>query len=401
MQRMSPFSWLRCGLSTYTGAANLPQLFASNLAQAYFAHYYAVPEMMAVAQAQYGKHLLILKDLLDSPSMVNTNQLVQGIMIMLIFAYLIPTAPNAGNVHTSALANIVESWGLHQYRSTLDVSGLNLCRTVITCNAMQRRKRTFFEEPKWMNVGTWLLTDTLVCKLMDAHVVLPGLLEDFDNLCSSNVSPKVWFQKHELLKHRTIELINLHFTWRWEWERQSTDQVWAIPCPPTSHVPRDECTGEPLYPTLFRFSKFVNTAEICRYNGALATLFHLAHDIWGDNSYLNLLDRFMPPDMVHPVRRSPLYLPSDPGLGLRTVAAEHIRSIEIALSHETHLSSRGLILLLSLSQTYRVLSAGDPLKDWIRRMCGRSEKVGGPKTGREWKLEQSHWKRCFVDAEVR
>ncbi|KAL8803969.1 MAG: hypothetical protein Q9182_002841 [Xanthomendoza sp. 2 TL-2023] len=404
MGRVSPFSWLRGRLSTYAGAATLPQLFAGNLTQAYFAHYYTVPEMMAVAQVRYGKHLLMLRKLLGSPSIVNTDQLVQGIMLLLLFEMLSPTSSAAWSMHTSALANIIENLGPDQCQSIADVSGQNMCRALILLHllqlghAMQLRKRTFLEAPKWRKFGTWLMEDRFIGRFMDAHELLPGLLEDFDSLCSSNASPKVCFEKLGLLKHRTIGLINLHLTWRWEWERRYGDQVWAVPCPPTSHVPRDEFTGDPLYPTLFRFSMYNHSAVIGRYNSTLATVFHLAHDIWGDHSYLNLLDRSIRPDMMHRARRSPLCLPSDPGFGLRTAAAEHIRSIEMALSQEINLSSGGLILLTSVSNTYKLLSVGDPLRDWIRRMCGRSEKVGEAEMMRDWKLEPGHWKRYFVEA---
>ncbi|KAL8678371.1 MAG: hypothetical protein Q9186_005265 [Xanthomendoza sp. 1 TL-2023] len=110
MRRVSPFSWLRCGLSTYTGAANIPQLFAGNVAQAYFAHYFFIPEMMAVAQAQYGKHLVILRKALDSPNIVNTNHLVQGMMLVVLFEMLNSTSPNAWTMHTGALASIIEGY---------------------------------------------------------------------------------------------------------------------------------------------------------------------------------------------------------------------------------------------------------------------------------------------------
>lgn len=215
---------------------------------------------------------------------------------------------------------------------------------------------------------------------------MPGLLEDFDNLCSSDSPPGICFSTLSLLRARAIDLINSLFHWRWDWERQNAQQVWLVPCTIASCSPLDTVTNEPIHATLFQFSTFAGIAHICSYNGTLTSLLNLAHDIWGDDSYLTLLDRSTPIDLLRSTRRSPLCLPSDPELSLQTAAAEQIRTIELPLSQESHVSSRALILLSSLRETYRVLPMDDPLRHWIRRICSRSGKADGVRAGETYEV---------------
>lgn len=149
--------------------------------------------------------------------------------------------------------------------------------------------------------------------------------------------PAATFATLSHLQNRTVDLLNSLIIWRWEWERQLSDQVWIIPLIPTSQIPRDATTYEPLYPTLFEFSSVVRLGEISRYYGILAILLNLLRDICSDDpAYTNLLDLSTPADLLDRTHRSPLCLPSDPGFSSRNAAAEHIRSVEKALDQETH-----------------------------------------------------------------
>ncbi|KAL9626542.1 MAG: hypothetical protein Q9204_007221 [Flavoplaca sp. TL-2023a] len=240
------------------------------------------------------------------------------------------------------------------------------------------RKRTFFESPEWRLAGSEDLPSELLNQIADINIQVPGLLEDFDNLCSSDVPPAATFSTLSHLQNRIVDLLNTLITWRWEWERQHSDQVWTMSLPPSSQIPRDATTDEPIYPTLFEFSSVVRMGEMCRYNGILAILLNLLRDICSDETaYINLLDLSTPADLLHHTHRSPLCLPSDPDFSPRNAAAEHIRSVEKALEQEVHVSSTGLIIVLMLNLTYKALPAGDTLRSWIKRIYLHSSSAHG------------------------
>ncbi|KAL8915675.1 MAG: hypothetical protein Q9172_006770 [Xanthocarpia lactea] len=332
-----PFSWLHDGMHAHTEKASLLNHFALNLAQAFFGQYHSLPQVMDAAQAKYGRHLLMLKECLNAPSMISSNDLFNAILTAVLFEMITQISQHAWLVHMHALTRIIQ-----------------------IAEAIMHRKRTFFEEPEWRLAAPQILPGDLLNRLVDVHIQIPGLLEDFDNLCTSDFTPKACFSAFCHVRDRSITLINTLFAWRWEWERQHGDQVWSVPRPQSSYGPYDS-TGNPIYSTSFEFSNFCRMGEIGRYNSMLVMLLDLLGDICGDdNAYMNLLDRRIPSDLLDRPDRSLLSLPSDPELCSRTAAAEHVRSVESVLLHDSHVSSTGLIVVSTLNITYKALPADDP-----------------------------------------
>lgn len=217
---------------------------------------------------------------------------------------------------------------------------------------------------------------------------MPGLLEDFDTISSTALTPEAKAVAFASLLDRVIVQVNHLFSWRWCWERLYGDAAWLVPASPSSCVPRDQITGEPLFSTLVYFTSFIHAHEVTGYNSVLCILFDLAYSICSDDSYLTKVDRSIPPDLQHTTRRSPLCLPSDPELSLHTAAAEHVRSVQYVLSEEKHIAASGLFLLLSLDLTYKALPINDPLTSWIRRICRQISTLSGFKVGSTFKPAQ-------------
>ena len=230
---------------------------------------------------------------------------------------------------------------------------------------------------------------------------MPGLLEDYDNISTGSLSPGTKSSALSSILDRVIAQINLLFNWRWWWERQNRDSPWLVPCSPSSLVPRDHLTRQPLFPTLIYFRHFNHVHEIARYNSTLTILFDLAHTICGDDSYLAKVDRSVPTDLQHTTHRSPLCLPSDPELSVYTAIGEHVRSIEYALSEEEFVATSGLFLLLGLNLTYKALPIDDPLTGWIRRICRQIGTLSGFNVGVKFKpaetvTKEMHWSRFYL-----
>ncbi|KAL9599065.1 MAG: hypothetical protein Q9219_004099 [cf. Caloplaca sp. 3 TL-2023] len=374
----SGFSWLRSGLDNNTVKLSVSHLFTRNLAQAFFGHYHHLPEVMANARVEYGKHLLILKKQLNTPSSVNDFNMFHGIMAAVVYEFVVMTSPDAWGTHVLALAKIMQSRGPEAYQEMPERATFGMCRVMIVGHAMQKRTRTFLEEPQWKISGPWLLPDALQDKLTDVQVYMPGLLEDYDNSCDARLSPGAKSIALTSVLKRVITQINHLFAWRWEWERQHQEAVRLVPCSPSSCVPRNPLTGEPLFPSLIYYSSFMQSHEMARYNSTLVVLFDLARDICGDDSYLLHLDRLIPVDLRRTSRRSPLCLPSDPEVSLLAAAEELVRSVEYALSEEAHIAASGLYLLLSLNSVYRALPVEQRhLRGWIRRVCRQIGTLSG------------------------
>ncbi|KAL8849419.1 MAG: hypothetical protein Q9221_005591 [Calogaya cf. arnoldii] len=396
----SPFSWLNYGLMPETGNASISHRFTQNLTQAFFGHYFALPQVMKAAQMEYGRNLLILKKALDLPGVITSEDLFRGILTAGMFELITQTSSTAWITHVSALAKIIQSRGPSAYQSLSGLSTIALTHSVIvrssrrastciptvfivmqTSYAIMHRKRTFFDSPIWRHTVSQHLPGYLLKQLANINIQVPGLLEDYDNLCSSEAPPSITFARHHNLRNRTIELLNSLFAWRWQWERQNADQVWEIPSPATSQVPFDEATRKPSYSTHFEYPDSIRRGEMGRYNGILCILLGLLRDICdvdnNSNDSIHLLDRSIPVDLLYRSHRSPLCLPSDPELSYRNAAAEHIRSVEAALTQESHVSSTGLIFVLGLNMTYKALSAEDVLRQWIQRIYWQSSSAGG------------------------
>ncbi|KAL8784322.1 MAG: hypothetical protein Q9213_004031 [Squamulea squamosa] len=105
---VSPFSWLHHSLLAQDGNMDISHRFARNLAQAFFGHYFSLPQVVMTAQAGYGSHLLMLKKLLDVPAMINSEQLVQGILAAVIYELIMETSADAWIKHVLALARVIE-----------------------------------------------------------------------------------------------------------------------------------------------------------------------------------------------------------------------------------------------------------------------------------------------------
>ncbi|KAL8646784.1 MAG: hypothetical protein Q9226_006712 [Calogaya cf. arnoldii] len=377
----TPFSWLNYGLMPENGNASISHRFTQNLTQAFFGHYFALPQVMKAAQMEYGRNLLILKKALGLPGVMTSEDLFRGILTAGIFELIMQTSSTAWITHINALAKIIQSRGPSAYQSLSGKPAIALCHYVITGYAIMLRKRTFFDSPTWRLTVSQHLPDDLLKQLADLNIQIPGLLEDYDNLCSSEDPPSVTFATHYDLRNRTISLLNSLLAWRWQWERQYADQVWEIPSPPSSQVPFDETSGKPIYSTHFEYPNNLRRGEIGRYNGMLCILLGLLRDICDDdndsNASIHLLDRTIPVDLIYRSHRSPLCLPSDPKLSSRNAAAEHIRSVEAALAQESHVSSTGLIFVSMLNLSYKALPAGDVLREWIKRIYWQNGSAGG------------------------
>ncbi|KAL8904573.1 MAG: hypothetical protein Q9171_007006 [Xanthocarpia ochracea] len=376
----APFSWLHDGMHVNNEKASISNHFALDLAQAFFGQYFSLPKVIDGAQARYGRHLLMLKECLNAPSMISSNDLFHAILTAVVFETIMQISPRAWLVHMLALTRIIQIG-----------------------YAIMHRKRTFFEQPEWRLAAPQILPGDLLNRIVDIHIQMPGLLEDFDNLYSSDFTPKACFSAFCLVRDRSITLIDNLFAWRWEWERQHGDQVWSVPRPQSCYCPHDS-TGNPIYSTNFEFSNFNRMGEISRYNSMLVVLLNILGDICGDdNAYIDLLDRRIPADLLDRPDRSPLSLPSDPELCSRTAAAEHVRSVESVLIHDSHISSTGLILVSTLNMTYKALPAEDPLTGWIQAIyehssCsnGAGQKLGANEPFAVVPPKPSPWKRNYL-----
>ena len=102
------FAWLRLGLDERLPEPSLSHLFTCNLAQTFFAHYYHLPEVMAKSQAEYGKHLLMLKKELNIPGSINNPTMFRGIMAAVMYEFIAMTSPHAWRTHVLALSKIME-----------------------------------------------------------------------------------------------------------------------------------------------------------------------------------------------------------------------------------------------------------------------------------------------------
>ncbi|KAI4093261.1 MAG: hypothetical protein LQ339_007739 [Xanthoria mediterranea] len=399
----APFTWLSNDLVAYNGNASISRRFAQNLAQAFFGHYFALPQVLNAAQAEYGRNLLILKQSLDAPKIVASDDLFRGILTAVVFELIVQTSSSAWIIHLLALARIIQSREPNVYRTLSEKSDLAMCRAILTGYAIIHRRRPFFDSPQWRPLESQHPQGDLLHQLTDIHIQVPGLLEDFDQICCSESTPSATFTALNHLRDRTIELINSLFAWRWEWERQHADQVWEVLRPPSSQVPHDKATGSALYPTLFEFPDIVRLGEISRYNGILCILLNLLDDVCGnDDASMQLLDRFTPTDMLHRAHRSPLCLPSDAELSSRNAAAEHIRCVEKPISQDSHISSTGLMLVLGLNLIYKTLPPEDPLRLWIQRIyCNISSAAGAKEMIKDDKRRDKvphpmHWKRFYL-----
>ena len=103
-----PFSWLHDGLHANNEKVSLLNHFARNLAEAFFGQYYSLPRVKHAAQAKYGRHLLMLKECLNSPSMISSNDLFHAILAAFIFEMITQMSPHAWLVHILALTRIIQ-----------------------------------------------------------------------------------------------------------------------------------------------------------------------------------------------------------------------------------------------------------------------------------------------------
>lgn len=132
----SPFSWLNYGVVADNGDATISHRFAQNLTQAFFAHYFALPRVMNAAQVGYGRNLLILKESLDIPEMIASEDLFHGILTAVIFELITQTSSSAWIIHIIALAKIIQ---VSKTRKAL--AGSRKCPVEITSLLESRTKR--------------------------------------------------------------------------------------------------------------------------------------------------------------------------------------------------------------------------------------------------------------------
>lgn len=104
----SAFSFLRPGLAAAHDDSHLPCLFAHSFAKAFFGQYYRMPSVIADAQAEYGKQLLVLKKNLSMAGSTDYVSLFHGIMAAVMYEFVTVTMPDGWSWHISALAKIVE-----------------------------------------------------------------------------------------------------------------------------------------------------------------------------------------------------------------------------------------------------------------------------------------------------
>ncbi|KAL8990224.1 MAG: hypothetical protein Q9169_008176 [Polycauliona sp. 2 TL-2023] len=351
---LNPLSFLHCGVFASNGNPSISYPFVQNLRQAFFGHYFALPQITMDAQKMYGRNLRLLMESLNMPEVVASEDTFRAILTAVIFEKITQPSSSAGAIHLVALAKII------QYVSDNTLQSPPFTSTHIT------------------NVHP--------------SIQVPGLLEDYDNLCSSDVPPSATFSAVTRIRRQTVSLLNLLVAWRWDWERQNSDQVWAIPTPATSHMAHDPISGRPIYPFLFEFTNDACLMEMCCYNSILTLLLGLLSDVCdaaGDESiHLHTLSLSTPLDLIYPTQRSPLCLPSDPQFSSRNAAAEHIRCVEKALSKESHISSTGLTHVTGLNMTYKSLPVRDALRGWIERIYG----YGSPNGSRQ-KMKDVHGRR--------
>lgn len=110
----TPFSWLHHGLLVSNSDASISHRFAQNLTQAFFRHYFLLPQVMSAAQADYGKNLLHLKDTLDVPEIIASEDLFRCILTAVLYELVTQTSSIAWLTHVNALAKIIQVSSIHR-----------------------------------------------------------------------------------------------------------------------------------------------------------------------------------------------------------------------------------------------------------------------------------------------
>lgn len=230
------------------------------------------------------------------------------------------------------------------------------------------RQRLFLESEQWRTVP-WLQHPTLKTpqsELLDILVVVPGILQDYESLDSSDVTSQTQLQE---LQARVGAQLILLYQWRWQWQIRCAHEVGADTSFPQSYPAATAPTFR------LRFRRFVVASELMLYNAALMWLMALMFKInpnGGSHAIQACATTAMPPpDIVASTSFYPLWLPGGTA-SLREPALETCRIFEWVARHHDSSREPTYLYLFPIGMAMTALQDDPEAMTWIKALLNAS-----------------------------
>ncbi|KAH7386901.1 hypothetical protein DE146DRAFT_186573 [Phaeosphaeria sp. MPI-PUGE-AT-0046c] len=362
--RASAALWLEDAATGKLGRLSMDSAYA--LSQANFGRVNRQHDIEIAGTALYGQCLKTL-----AGRLANIDQDGQALLvpILLLLMHAASQADQTGAVfHLRGIARLLHVCGPEAFQEQPLLSAFEGARAIQMIAALFGRQRLFLESDQWRTVS-WLLhpaCKTPQSELMDILVLVPGILQDYASLESSDFISQVQLQE---LQARVETQLILLYQWRWQWQTRSAHEVGADTTFPQSYPTATE-------PTLrLRFRRFVVASELMLYNATLMWLTALLFKInpnSGSNAIQTCATTAMPaPELVASTSFYPLWLPGGT-FSLREPALEICRTFEWVARHHNSSREPTYLYLFPVGMAMTALQDDAEALAWIKALLHTS-----------------------------
>ncbi|KUJ16413.1 uncharacterized protein LY89DRAFT_749024 [Mollisia scopiformis] len=329
------------------------------LGSVYYGRMYRHKESLDQSMIYYSKAIRLLASDLQDPKSVYEASSLNNILSLCIFEMMASPSGQGLIGHQFGIERLVEAWTPEKFRQQPEQMILDNCRLAMSYVHMDVRKRSFLEQPKWLNVP-WSKepeSKTLFARLCDKICPLPGLLEDMENLrLGGDVSPKLLPSLCENIQVKIHDL----YIWRAAWEKENGACCVTF----QSRDPRIP------FSALLQFKTLQQAFEISLYDTILLTLFRMGRVLMGPN--------FAPvASATTSLSRTNIALlrPSD-SKTVQDIAREILRIVEYAIS-DPHQSAGCFQMLFPLRAALEVFKPGSKEWDYLSKCFDDIADKGG------------------------
>lgn len=323
------------------------------LSNAFFGRMNHIPQFEEDGRRHYTKALRALSSALNSEQALTLPVMTGGMIASCYEMIASPTYVDTLS-HAGGIGRLMELRGPERHCSFMELHLFTSMRSAVALKALVDKKRTFLEREEW-KITPWRLhpeSKDLTSYIVDVLCDLPGLLQDFDELESTNLT----FKQRALRQQKLAADINHHlkliYDWRVIWEKTNATSCTEQPA---------KFEGSP-FETVLQYEVLEEANGLMIYNAIMLRLARLGRDLLGP-----LYDHTAPAPAAMKNWNATNIALHEPGASLYDSAVEILRSVEYHLS-PPHDSAGAYFIVFPLRIAWDTLPEGTVEHDWVKTM---------------------------------
>ncbi|KAH8697589.1 hypothetical protein BGW36DRAFT_295630 [Talaromyces proteolyticus] len=238
-------------------------------------------ELVSQGFRRYGVALEYLRQAVGDPSRYTSFDLIESIMVMSLFEFLISENENGWISHALGLEKIMALRGPESFKKYPEIIMLQNSRMCIILASILLRRRTILSQPEWKSIP-WSLEPQAKSGmqfLVDILADFPELFVEKEDIVSNN-SFDYRVMKWGHLRSKVDHVLHQLADWEQDWNMKNPGCCRQVPAPPTTPTVINALgLSIPAWETIIEYESLYHANTVIVYNATLIMAQRLAQTI--------------------------------------------------------------------------------------------------------------------------